>query len=878
MPTKTRANIDDQDSGLKKFELPGSKAHYPPSLPFVTNHMVLSLEADFASKSIECKQRLGLTALKDIERIELDAAELRVNKVSGTFRRKEGLDFRMMDEKLVVKLPRVLKEGGSIELELEYTAKPRRGFYFVGPDKYYRDKDLQAWTQGEAVESKYWFPCQDHPQVKFTCDILVTVPSEFTVISNGVLLEASIARSAKARGDRKKMVYHWSQSNPQPAYLTSVVIGKFAETSESYATASKDGLPLKYYVPENRKADAPRTFEHTRDMLKFFEVYLGTKYPYAKYSQAAVEDFIFGGMENASCTTLTADTLHDKKAHLDFTSDHLVSHELAHQWFGDLVTCRDWQHVWINEGFATYCEALYWEHSKGPEEFSYYMMQIAEDYFEEASSRYLRPIVTKVYKHPDDLFDRHTYEKGACVLHMLRHQVGDKYFRRSLRTFLGRFANGTAETDDLRKVFELESGQSLQQFFDQWFFKMGHPELKVELSPQSSIQGSKKTVTLKVEQTQQGRRDGPTPVVPPAEDLESLFEFRLEIRIKYHGNRQQLFNLPITERKNTIQIPLDCESEEIEWISIDPDFRLLKKISLKMPNQMLISQLHNGITIVERAEAARALRDFSSDATIEALKEAVLKDRYWGVAAEAAKSLGTIRTDSAYEALTGCLEIKHPKARRAVVRAIGEFKRDSVNLLKPMVKDESYFVSSDAATAIGKSKRRDVIPMLKQLSDTTNTFQNIVAQGAIAGLKEFQGDGEISSFLIAKSQYGNHHRVREAATFALSKFVSKTAPQGREVLEQLKKLLTDRWYRVRINACRAFADAEEPDAIPDLTWVAEHDLDQRVRRVAEECINLIRSASKRPREMDKIREDLEKVKSKNLEMMQRMDRMEREMH
>ena len=157
---------------------------------------------------------------------------------------------------------------------------------------------------------------------------------------------------------------------------------------------------------------APRSFEHTPEIIRFFEEYLGTNYPYDKYSQVTVQDFVYGGMENSSCTTLTLDTLHDEKAHLDFTSDYLISHELAHQWFGDLVTCSDWQHIWLNEGFATYCEALYWEASRGKDEFQYYMMQTADDYFEEARTRYTRPIVTKVYKHPDDLFDRHTYEKA----------------------------------------------------------------------------------------------------------------------------------------------------------------------------------------------------------------------------------------------------------------------------------------------------------------------------------------------------------------------------------------------------------------------------------------------------------------------------------
>jgi aminopeptidase N len=220
------------------------------------------------------------------------------------------------------------------------------------------------------------------------------------------------------------------------------------------------------------------------------------------------------------------------------------------------------------------------------------------------------------------------------------------------------------------------------------------------------------------------------------------------------------------------------------------------------------------------------------------------------------------------------MRIKHPKARRAVIRAIGEFKKDeSLELLRPVLQDdESYFVRSEAATAIGKTKSSKAVAILKRASETT-TFQNIVAQGAIAGLKEFGGDRDIAAFLIEKSRAGNHHRVREAATLALGKFVDSDMA----VSDHLKTLLTDQWFRVRINACRAYADAEAGKSIADLTWVAEHDLDHRVRRVAEECINLIKDAIRKPREVAQMREEIDKFKSKNLELWQKLDRLEREL-
>jgi aminopeptidase N len=820
---------DEYDTKKRNFELPGSRAHYSPSLSFTINHMWLEIEPHLQRHMISCEQRLSIVTLQDMDTIELDAAELQIKTVSAAGR----LDFRNLDDKLVVKLGRTLKEGSKIELYISYAAKPRKGFYFVGPDKDYPEKHREAWTQGETTEARYWFPCIDHPRIKFSSEISVIVPTGFTAISNGILLNVE-------KQNNNKQIYRWSEINPHPAYLTSVVVGEYIEM--------KDGKNLSYYVPPEKKQDAPRSFEHTPEIIRFFEEYLGTNYPYDKYSQVTVQDFVYGGMENSSCTTLTLDTLHDEKAHLDFTSDYLISHELAHQWFGDLVTCSDWQHIWLNEGFATYCEALYWEASRGKDEFQYYMMQTADDYFEEARTRYTRPIVTKVYKHPDDLFDRHTYEKAGCVLHMMRHFVGDKYFRRSLRTYLQRFANGNAETDDLRKVFELETGKSLQQFFDQWIFREGHPELKVDFCHDNHV------VEIKVKQSQAGEQ----------------FEFPLEVEMGFPNRNKKIYTFKVRDRESVFQIPVD---DGVEWFSVDPEFKILKTISMKAPKELLLKQLQEGDNVIKRVEAARALKDKSSDAVIDALTKAVLHDEFWGVSAEAAKSLGAVKTSYAYEALKDCLVVKHPKIRRAVVKAIGEFKKEeSLELIRPLLQDDgSYFVKSEAATAIGKTKSKSAIAILKKATETT-TFQNIVAQGAIAGLKEFTGDKEVAEFMIEKSKYGNYHRIREAATFALGRFAGNPA-----VVDHLKILLTDKWFRVRINTCRALADAELVTAIPDLTWVMENDLDYRVRRVAEECISIIRGATRKPKEVAQMREELENLKSKNLELLQKVDRLEREL-
>ena len=300
--------------------------------------------------------------------------------------------------------------------------------------------------------------------MRFSREIHVITPDDkFIVISNGT-------------SSRNGNTWSWKEPNKIPAYLTSIVMGNEFD-SEEYN--DNDIPPLSYYWPNRiSKENAMLTFKHTPEMMKFFQDYLATIYPFSKYSQVAVDEFEDAGMENASCTTLGSEYLHDQKASHGYHFDKkLICHELAHQWFGDLVTCKHWQHTWLNEGFATYCEALYYDKDylhqsdskkQNPykrDEYQYKIRNDADIYFGEAVS-YKRPIVNKIYKDTSEMFDSHSYEKASVVLHMLRNHIGDKDFRDSLKLYLERYQYRSVETGDLRQIFEEVSGKSLQGFFD----------------------------------------------------------------------------------------------------------------------------------------------------------------------------------------------------------------------------------------------------------------------------------------------------------------------------------------------------------------------------------------------------------------------------
>src|SRR5579883_312680 len=457
-------------AGRRPFQPDHVEPQWPRDRQADIRHIKLELTLDFGRRAISGTATHRLTAIvDDLARLEFDEAELEIKAVRAA---GETLAFTTDGGKLTVMLPTPLKAGAEIEVAIDYAAvRPRRGLYFVGPDAAYPDKPVEAWTQGEDEDSRYWFPCYDYPNDKATSEVIVTTPSRFTAISNGALVATTPGPLPDTR------TFHWRQDVPHSAYLITLAAGEFVEIRDQAGD-----VPVLYYVHPGREDDARRAFGNTPRMIQFYERIIGVPYPYAKYSQVAVTDFIFGGMENTSATTQTADTLHDERAHLDFSSDPLVAHELAHQWFGDLVTCRDWSHAWLNEGFATYFEVLYQEHDKGRDEAEYELYHNARSYFDEDSRRYRRPIVCETFKYPWIIFDRHTYEKGCWVLRMLHQELGDELWWRVIGAYLRKFRDQSVETNDLIETIAEVTGRNLKPFFDQWVFKSGYPVLRAHYS------------------------------------------------------------------------------------------------------------------------------------------------------------------------------------------------------------------------------------------------------------------------------------------------------------------------------------------------------------------------------------------------------------
>ncbi|HEX7142716.1 MAG TPA: M1 family metallopeptidase [Nitrososphaeraceae archaeon] len=901
----------------KKFEYPGSKRNFSPLYRFTINHMYLKIKPDFKKKQLlDCIQKLTIEALYNIEELVLDIAELDIHNVSSE---TDNIDIKSFDilykkDKLVIKFRNMITNGSKFIIKINYSSgyyskgkpngKPRSGFTFIAQDYSSNSTDaIQSWTQGETVESRYWFPCIDNPQMKFAREIVVVAPTEeYDVISNGEY-------------ERKGNVWLWKESTPTPAYLTSVVIGKF--NTDGF---EKNIPPLKYYWPNDiSKIDAMRTFADTPKIIKFFEIYLDTKYPYSKYWQVIVDKFEYGGMENTSCTTLTRNILHDERASLDYSRDIvIVAHELAHQWFGDLITCKDWSDIWLNEGFADYFESLYWGHrhtkkyekKKTNDEFLYQIIQKIDTYMEEASTLYKRPIVTNLYKHPDELFDAHSYEKGGLVLHMLKNFIGEENFKKSIKKYINTYRERTAKTEDFQEICEKISGMDLNQFFYQWLFTAGHPELDIQIMEEKNKNTRMKKLKVKITQNQSG---------------DFIFVFPLEIRLVYRTNTNEKSSIDKIERiqvneketKYTFKEEISANAI-IDLISIDPELKILKEIrSLTIEKQnekfnllhILKNQLKDQTTtIAERISALKIIKEnFYSQEILELLKDIVMKDSvFYAVSVEAANVIGSYhdikdfnKDKESYEILKECLTntiffTLAPQTKRAIISNIGKFEREdtlelknenNVPLLVALLDDQSYFVENATATTIGKSIKNlpDVNPlkeeMIKILKDKVNsiTFQDQLAQGAINGLSELAQDENIEkikdivNLLINKSlerdsvtETMNRYFVRSAATLALGKFLvtknekiiddknlkERADTLNNKILTHLIQLLKDgEMRRIKRNACTALADSDakivQPNervrkSIDALKKLAEEDVDGFVRRTAEVSLNVIR--------------------------------------
>lgn len=865
----------DENNGHKSFELPGARPHYTPDRPGQLEHIFLDIALDIPNQSYQgtCKIRL-MPIRNGIDRLTLDAVNQTIKEVSVA-----GVPqtFDYDGEKLQVYLAEPMQAGKQITLAIDYAVeKPQRGIYFIGPDKHYPNKPVQVWTQGEDEDSRFWFPCFDYPGQLASSEIRVRVPKQFIAISNGELIATEPSAEEK--------IYHWLQKEPHPAYLITLAVGQFAEIRDSW-----QGKPVTYYVEKGREEDAIRTMGKTPETIEFFSKIFGYPYPYAKYAQVCVSDFIFGGMENSSTTLLTDRCLLDKRALLDsLRSETLVVHELAHQWFGDLVAIKHWSHAWVKEGMATYAEVLWLAREYGAEEAAYYHLSDARNYLREDSSRYRRPIVTHVYREAIELYDCHIYEKGACVYHMIRAELGDELFYKAIATFIQDNAWSTVESIDLLRAIEKATGRNLLFLFDQYVYRGGHPAYKVAYSWDKDSNLAKVTVTQT--QVKKSDRNGTDP-------NRELFDLKLPIAFGYIQKQQdetaetsakqvstQTFTVRVSEREQSFYFPLESKPQ---FISFDAGNRYLKTVSLEYPLAELKAQLQYDPDPISRIYAAEALAKKGGLVAVKALGAALEKEHFWGVRVEVAKNLGKIKLDQGFAALVVGLQDKDARVRRATIEALAKVKTsESYRAIEPLVKngDRSYQVEAAAAKAIGAiaaafpeedSIQGEARALLKSVLEERAGWNEVVRGGAISGLSELKTSAKALSIILEYTALGVPGALRLAAIRALGPIsVGQTPTHLERILERLSELSGETFFLTQKAVVAALGQMETAKAIEILQTLMEQTADGRVRRSAEEAIGKVQKKVGSDRAVKQLRYELDQLKKQNQELRSRLENLE----
>lgn len=848
-----RGDICEEERELfaerEPFTFPTARPQWAPPRHYDVEHLVMDWRMDLEKEHVDAISKLRIKSIAhDLDQVVLHAAELNISGVRDSQDNELEWDLRPEDEQMIVRLNSHLSEGEREELTFAYTIDhPRAGLFFTNPCPEFPDVETSAWTQLQDDYARYVVPIYDNPSHKHSVEVFVTVPQGFYAMSNGIL------KDRNSNGDGTE-TFHWLNEKRMPAYLITVAISRFVEYKEDL-----DGLEVSYYAhPKWDRETVYRSFGKTPDMIQFFEQKLDVKFPWDKYAQVAVANFIFGGMENASATTQTDATLHDEKAHRDFESDGLVSHELSHMWGGDLVTCRTWSHGWLNEGWATQMQNEWKRHDKGDDEYLYEQYGKQLLYFDEDRESYRRPIVQNEWEKGGDMFDQHLYPGGAWRYYMLKHLVGEDMWWKILGEWMRRHSYSSVYTHDLEELFTEMTGEDFGWFFEQWLYKAGYPECKISCS----YDEKNGHALVKIEQTQRG--DSVTPEV---------FRFPLTVEFVDDDDNHTRYTMQVNERIHSFYYPVRKKPKQIV---VDPEYAVLMDATIEAPEPLLIEQLLSGTNVVQRIRAAQALGKKASPKGMEALGKALQGDKFWGVQFEVAKVLGSMKSESALDELLKATNLTNTKARTAVATALGQFYRSdrAFQALKDLLEDqESYFVVAAAATSIGKTQHDDALELLREgLKTAAPSWHHTVQQGYVNGLVETEKE-EAIDIIKPYFELGTPDEIRRIIPGLLARLGKRYKKERPEVKSDLEKLLQDKSFRVAVSALRAAKTYGDAALIPTLENIADSKVEGRIVRYARQAIRAL-GKKKDVTELDSIRKTVESLEKENRDLKDRLARVE----
>ena len=711
-------------------------------------HTALDVRPDWAKRYLYGTATLTMRSwFYATDLVQLDARGMLIDDVrmlSG--KDSVALKFNYRNDSLLVNLPKALSAQDTFRLMIRYVARPDelgkvggssaissdKGLYFINPDGKEKNKPRQIWTQGETQSNSVWFPTIDVPNQKTTQEIRITVDSTLVTLSNGLLIKSEINPDG-TRSDT------WKQSIPHTPYLFMMAIGPYAVVKDYWR-----GKEVAYYVDKPYEVVARRIFGNTPEMLEFFSKQLGVDYPWEKYSQAVVHDFVSGAMENTSAT-IHGEFLHrDARELVDGANEDIIAHELYHHWFGDLVTCESWSNLPLNESFATYGEYLWNEHKYGREEADIGLYNDINSYLRESKNKRV-DLIRFQYDSREDMFDRHSYAKGGTILHMLRKYTGDEAFFKSLKKYLDDNRFKPAEVHHLRLAFEETTGEDMNWFFNQWFLDKGHAELEFSYDWNDTA----KTAVLTIAQ-KQDLAENPLYRIPL--DVDIYLPKSVERKRIVVEKKEQSFEFACTERP--------------EFINADAEKMLTGVRTDKHSNTEWIAMYKRAPLFQDRFDALQAIaKDYKAGTPEAEVMFDALKDKNWRLRVYTLSKLGPIATSEKKDDLRKVLMkmgMNDPKTevRDASIEALANHYKDDELIAyysNRVSSDSSFSVLESALTALADLDEAAALKMaLKMEADGHRKIRSI-----LAGLYARHGDDKNAAYMgkavdgaTGNAQYG----------------------------------------------------------------------------------------------------------------------------
>ncbi len=784
--------------------------NFPPHKTADVRHMALQLRVqNMNDRTILASETLTVAPIaQEISSLTLNAALLQIGSITSP-NRNCTFTKDQESETITITLDPPLTKGQTADITIGYRiSDPPEGLTWTTESAAYPGRPAQIHSQGESQSNRYWFVGHDFPNTRCTTEMTITVPRGYQAVSNGRL--ESVTREKMEPFD----TFHWVQDKPHATYLVTLAVGKW-----DVMDVGTSKLPMPVYVPVGQGERVKPVFGRTPKMVDMIARLSGEPYPWAKYAQISAYNFAWGGMENTSATTLYETVALDKTALLDGDEEELIVHELAHQWFGDLLTCKSWEHIWLNEGFATYVESLWAQYkdstipSSGrgadgfrPDDAAYqaciwsWQQDVIKN--DTGAAPFQPAMASKEYDAPDDVFDREAnpYPKGALILHMLREKLGDEVFFRGLREYVQKYKLQQVETFQFREAMEHAGGLSLQRFFDQWAFRPLVPHVRV--SPSWDSASSSLNVSFEQVQT----IDGYNPA----------FDLRVPVWVRLAGKSDWIkLGAAFDVRTYTLTSPL---ASEPEMIIVDPELTMLADFDVAQDSGTWVRQLVSGPTLGSRLRAAKALgRPGGGTDDAAALAGVVRDDRApRALRVASAASMGSIGTNAASDLRmllarhTGSPRIAPAPVRSAIVENAAAAASHSDAGLKDafvtvfsheFASDPSYAVRAACIRGLGVLKAERCLPTVLDALEADSQHDQI-RKAAVAALADMdRADG--LPLVLARTATGNSSNLRPEAAAALGKLAHHDPDR---VFGTLAALLEDREVKMQQAAGKALAE------------------------------------------------------------------------